>query len=708
MREYNELFTAPFAKKFLERDFEGLKQDGFTPADILLLDIRKDENPLLRARLKQGIGKPLSTHERQEVITHVTPPDALHQSEEAHYTPEGIEALKGSIAAMQAEAMELLQHDDKTHHSRHSAHHGHHHSWEPREPGEPRFAQREPGEPRFAQGGAVMQSLQEQQAANGFGLGENKPQPDPAQQDQQQPQQKKKGGKVNALKFDKGSDLKPIHVSENEVKYFNFLQHGQQVDPETGLRMYPEMSKIFKNKEVKNEFIHAASVLKQEGQIPPEIQAQVEQLHQEENIDQYTQPIPSDDDPDIQKLVATSPFPTDKYIVLMPSDVVTFMDQLKGSVEQDASYHMEAFGLFDEIVRIAGTLGGAYLGGPMGAALGNMAGHVATGNRNLGGVAMSGLKNYGLASAAQGLGNMAGLGAQGGMFGGQGYGFEGMAGSKIPKGWGGNAASESAEENLLRQARSSAGLTGNNSPNPSNWSGMAQYLAPAAMVGAGLYTNHQYLKKQEAYRKHQEEKQERKEKELRKRLGMDDPLENPLNIDTRDLYTRDAEANARVNEISRRRREREHHAKGDLIGRPIVGKGKGQEDLINDDRVKEGGWIWDASTTANLGDGSTKAGQQEIEKLEKLAVKGVKDPKKFEVLDHGKKPGKVPCALSDGERYTPPHVVTLIGKGSNEKGANILRNITKELRVIKTSNKTELPPPAPDILHLLRKAHRHA
>ena len=696
MNSLTELLHHPEANRLfhaIERDSEGLigndpnmvrlvREFGIDPTTLGIWWERS--NPFVKAEYELAQKRPISSHLRDELIAYVTPPSELHQSEAAYYNPGQVEDLRGSISRNQDQVRSLLEQshhldESKNHEERSKKYkrHLHHLAWK----------DYELPDVSYAQGGTVMQSLQEQQLANGFGLGANPP----------QMQQKKKGGKINTLKFDKKSNLMPIHVSEAEIKYFNFLQHGQRIDPETGLREYSPLSKILKNPEIRNMFIHVSDVLKEEGSIPPEIKAQVEQLHQEENIDQYTQAIPSDEDPDIQKLVAASPFPHDEYIVLMPKDVINFMDQMKGSIEKDVPYHMEAFGLFNEIIRIGGTLGGALLGGPLGAGLGNALGHFVTSGKPME-AAFSGLKNYGLAGAAQGLGNLAGLNSVGGMFGGQGYGFEGTLGSKIPTSMMGNAVSNTSQTAAQQVAN-------NASANPSLWSGMGQYLAPAAMVGAGLFMNHKNNQKQEEYRKQREQKREKEYSETRKRLGLDTPLEHKLELGELDTYKRHHKSLKRASDIFE---GREHHASGDLIGRPIVGKGKGQEDLIKDDRVKEGGWIWDASTTANLGDGSTKAGHKEIEKLEKLAIKGVKDPKKFEVLDHGRKPGKVPCALSDGERYTPPHIVTLIGKGSNEKGANILRNMTKDLRIIKTSNKTELPPAAPDILHLLRKAHRNA
>jgi hypothetical protein len=67
---------------------------------------------------------------------------------------------------------------------------------------------------------------------------------------------------------------------------------------------------------------------------------------------------------------------------------------------------------------------------------------------------------------------------------------------------------------------------------------------------------------------------------------------------------------------------------------------------------------------------------------------------------------KVPCALSNGERVTPPHLVAAVGDGSFDKGAKVLRKMTKELRRHKASKGLDLPPAAHDLTVYYKKALR--
>jgi hypothetical protein len=142
---------------------------------------------------------------------------------------------------------------------------------------------------------------------------------------------------------------------------------------------------------------------------------------------------------------------------------------------------------------------------------------------------------------------------------------------------------------------------------------------------------------------------------------------------------------------------------GGLIGKPIKGRGNGQSDDIKVDTTKEGEWIWDASTVADLGDGATDAGWKEIRRLEETIKKapGFKDMHEFKP---GLPPRIVKTALSNGEYRTPTKIVTAIGQGDNAKGADVLRTMTEEIRRYKNSNGDKLPPPIKDPLQFFKKA----
>lgn len=146
---------------------------------------------------------------------------------------------------------------------------------------------------------------------------------------------------------------------------------------------------------------------------------------------------------------------------------------------------------------------------------------------------------------------------------------------------------------------------------------------------------------------------------------------------------------------------------GQITGIAIQGKGTGQSDEIKHD-AKENDWIWDATTVAHAGDGSSNAGQKALANFEKFLLKE-ELPKVEHVIKKTlkEKPLRdVPCALSDQERRTHAPIVAAAGKGSFQKGGAVLRKMTKELRKHKASNGLGLPPAAHDLTVYYKKALR--
>lgn len=134
----------------------------------------------------------------------------------------------------------------------------------------------------------------------------------------------------------------------------------------------------------------------------------------------------------------------------------------------------------------------------------------------------------------------------------------------------------------------------------------------------------------------------------------------------------------------------------------IVGKGKGQDDLIPYDYLDKGDYIIDASSVSDLGDGSTRAGERELFKLiNSLKHKPISVTKTTVMKTIT---SKVPALLSDGEFRIPNHIVTNLGQGDNEKGAKILDKFRKLLRKDKIKNGTKLPPKAKPIETYIKKA----
>lgn len=482
------------------------------------------------------------------------------------------------------------------------------------------------------------------------------------------------------------TQLIPIHVSIDEVKSFNYMQGGQFVDPATGLREYSRLLPIFRVPVIQDMFIAMSNHVIHHKKLPEDVSRIEHELAHTDKREQYYEEIPSDSDPEIQKLEALGDG-DDKKIVLMPTPIVEFMDKIQGKIKRDPTMGLQEFGFFNEIIRGIATVVGAVVGGPIGAGVGNLAGRVATGASP----SKSFIPAAKIGAATWGLGQAAGL---------AGKAIPGLA-SAAPGVFGANA-SWGATPSILGGAGAAATNTAANvapgatAAGASGASGvlssLPSWIAPAALIGGGMYFNQKSTREKEKMMRELEQRRRQEVEQLRARYGYDEPMQNKLR-----LFPHDPQKILRG----------EFKKGGHVTGRPIVGRGKGQEDLIKDDGVKEGSWIWDASTTADWGDGSTNAGQKEIAKLEKYIAKHV-PVKKLQHLDHGGKAKIVPCALSDGERHTPTPIVTAAavlktGHASNTKGAEIFRKMTKVLRKHKNSNGTELPPAAPDIIKLFKQ-----
>ena len=356
---------------------------------------------------------------------------------------------------------------------------------------------------------------------------------------------------VEDYEQDENPEMVPVHISWEEVRYFNFLQGGQIVDEETGLRSYPKLSAIIRKPEIRDLFIQFGDMLKKNGKFPSHLMKKLEDFDHKNKL-HGVPPIPSDEDPKVDAMAEIGEG-TDKALVMLPEDVEHFFDILQGGARKDSYLKLEEFFGFTEIAGLVAMAAGAMM-------------------------------------------------------------------------------SESAAEDEYRQ-------------DMEDWEDSNK-----RHEGTGKFGN----------------------------------FNEPLFHVSRGYVPLKT---------------------GGHIGEPIKGPGRGQDDVIKRDRIKEGGWIWDATTTGHLGDGATDAGQKHIEKFEKIIKKHKLGGSihKAPELDGGRKPRNVPCALSNGERYTPPKLVTALGDGSNAKGAKILRNLTKEIRLHKVSKGAELPPPAHDLTTYYKK-----
>lgn len=477
-------------------------------------------------------------------------------------------------------------------------------------------------------------------------------------------------------------ELVPVHMSKEEIKYLNILQGrylgmdaGEQlIDEETGLRMYPVMSQIIRIPEVRDLFIYLSQHLLDTGNIPHDILSKADIL--EKDFKGYkVKPIPSDHDPEVtflSKFGGTE----DKYLVLLPADVANFLDILDGPKDKESPLGLNKFGFFRKVFKVVapilGAVAGSFFGAPhlgallgssgagaaAGSALGSLAGSALSHNKPLVGLKegipqalLSGAAAWGLNSSGSSGSSLGSLFGNGERYFGSATNNAGVAGAM--------ARSTPVGGTPWLEAASKQGSGG-------LWDSLKSNALPAALIAGGLFSAHKGEK--EELKEHEKNRAATADqiKALRDYYKFDDPLRETL-----------------------------AYKKGGRVGEPIKGPGKGQDDLIRK-TLKEGDWVWDASVSSDLGDGSTKAGHDSIKKFELIFSR--KSPK---LKDH--KVRTVPCALSDGEYVTPRRVVTAIGGGSNERGAEILRQITKAVRKHKISKGADLPPSAYDLMTYYKK-----
>jgi hypothetical protein len=129
-----------------------------------------------------------------------------------------------------------------------------------------------------------------------------------------------------------------------------------------------------------------------------------------------------------------------------------------------------------------------------------------------------------------------------------------------------------------------------------------------------------------------------------------------------------------------------------LTGYYAQGKGTGQSDDI-DAMLHDGDYVADADLVAALGDGSSKAGAEALEKFRRSVPH----------QEHAQGGTAVPAKIADGEYVFPASFVTAIGNGDNKAGAKILDKMREAIREHKRSAPTnKIPPKAKSPLDYLK------
>lgn len=130
-----------------------------------------------------------------------------------------------------------------------------------------------------------------------------------------------------------------------------------------------------------------------------------------------------------------------------------------------------------------------------------------------------------------------------------------------------------------------------------------------------------------------------------------------------------------------------------LTGFYACGRGTGQSDCIPA-MLHDGDYVMDAEAVSALGDGSSKAGREVLEKFHK------------QIPHQASSGGKVvPAKIADGEYVFPEGFVTALGGGDNKRGSDILDGLREKLRNHKRSAPTsKIPPKAKSPLDYLKMA----
>lgn len=129
-----------------------------------------------------------------------------------------------------------------------------------------------------------------------------------------------------------------------------------------------------------------------------------------------------------------------------------------------------------------------------------------------------------------------------------------------------------------------------------------------------------------------------------------------------------------------------------LTGYYASGAGTGQSDDI-DAILHDGDYVADADLVAALGDGSSKAGAEALEKFRRQVPH-------HEYAEGGQ---PVPAKIADGEYVFPASFVTALGKGDNKAGAALLDKMREAIREHKRSAPVnKIPPKAKSPLDYLK------
>lgn len=541
-----------------------------------------------------------------------------------------------------------------------------------------------------------------------------------------------------------------VHMNDGELEGLDNLQGGPSLDPETGIREYSALASIIEIPEIKALFHHVYNEIEQHGDISPDLKkiyasAKEYSLPYKEAPEEKHNPL---------KAIEHTGRKGDTKLALIPLNLAFLLIELRGKPSINPKTGLLEFGnvvrqvgkaikkvashVFSNPLRTIGTIAPLLLAGPLGLpalasplaiGVGNAAGSLASG-QSLGKSIGTGLTVGGLGYGAQGVGQAMGLGNAtpytSGFFGGapnalaQGLGSTGIPGfSSAPahSAWGPLQPHFplNPSQALTKTLTPSGGWAQTlknmmSSPTAQMLKDIAPYALPVGTLAmTALGSQKHYKQENKKYKEEQKrlEEEEARHEEEKERMGFYEPWKEPparkrrVNPRYNRHHVSDLEHKYGIfSEPAFLDEDERRYARGGSIksyskGTLVRGPGKGQDDKIKTS-VPEGSYIIDASTTSMFGDGSTKAGSDILREFENH-IKN-KFPKEItQRVNHHlqmKNTPQLPVWLSEGEYKIDPTTVTLLGKGSNDKGASLLKEMVIKLRKHKISNGSGLPPKA--------------
>lgn len=524
------------------------------------------------------------------------------------------------------------------------------------------------------------------------------------------------------------------HFGEGEIQGMDDLQGGPSYD-EYGIREYSKLGKIIKIPEIRNLFLQTTKYSQShKGELPPQVESAYEK------VKPYTPEYPESEKENQYSMIKELKergVGGDKEIAWVPEDFVEFLIELGHEVQVNPHTGFLMFSWWKKALRVIGAIGGAFLGGPIGAGIGSFAARHATGQH--GSKAFRGaFGDFGKAGLLSGIG-----GALGSAFPGIGSTASGLLPSGLTSGMGNFFNGPMSTMGMLRGAGSMLGFgnsgMGGQAPANGPWSeavarqrgmelnprsasggifsglgnllGGSNLLMPAVMGGMHLYGKHQEHKdRMNAYNNAMNRFSQQKND-----MGMNEPWveqeaipreRNPAfwNRSPDDIergifpspFIEGKSKFASGGHASINHAEIRSHKQGALI----KGPGKGQADKINTS-VPENSYILDATTVSSFGDGSSEAGGNILKKFEHEVKSRYGKPHREVVEEYSR---QLPVYLSNDEYKFDPNTVTAIGRGNNDRGAKVLKSMVLQLRKDKAQNGMRLAPKAKDPVQYMEKA----